>query len=403
MLSLLISEALAHGSSYNTTRLSVVGDPLNGAGHAWAVVDGWGLIHSGDGENWEWVCEESLGVTASYDVLAWEAGAVVATSGGLLWLEGGCAASPIGGLPDAAPVTLLQQQGDRFLAAATGAEQAGLWDCGLEGCRETGLVGAAPARRFVRSMVADRGVEGRVWASVLREEDMAAEVWRAEAGGAWERVAGAGGTGWGAGSDARVLLADGDRLLVWEQPRSDAAIPALLRSADGGRSFVRGFELGSYQDPIPTLVEIGGRTFLSSWLGRTWCAEDGGGEFREVSQEAPLLRCGAEAAGRTWVCADHFADGYDIGIADGGGFSPMACLDQVALGTCQQQACGELYFAFSTYGGSTAGVCGQEPEDTGAEEARACGCGGRDSGAGLLVPGLIGAGLIRGRSRRRTG
>jgi hypothetical protein len=368
----------AHGSAYNTTRLSV----LEGSTEAWAVVEGWGLIHTLDGEKWEWICEESLGVLGSYDVLAWAPGqAIAATSSGLLLVEE-CGKTLLSGLPEGDQVGLLLGQGDSFLVSSTGNESAGLYRCTLDGCSPV-LVGVSPNRYFVRSLVQDGDL---FYASVLYEESLASELWVGHDADFVQKAA------WPAGDvDIRVLAASGQDLLLWQQTRSSSETPAMLVSHDGGSTFKKSIELGSYQDPIPTLAWIGEEIFLSSYLGRTWCSGNKGDDFTEVSSTAPLIRCSdSDGLGNLWLCTDHFSDGYDIATTriseSPRRFEPVACLDQVELAACQQTACGELYFTFITFGGTTAGICNQpplssEPPDT------SCGCGsGADSLLLLFLP-----------------
>jgi len=381
----LILPVFAHGTSWNTSRMSA----WPGSDEAWAIVDGWGLIHTTNAQDWQWVCEESLGVVSSSDVLAIAPGqAIVGTSGGLKWVQDGCQSQGIPGIPEDVQITrVIQADNTHFWAAGSSTTQGGLWWCSTEGCTETEFMGTGDQRLFIRSLWQSGS---RTYISVIEEQGLGCSLWVAD-NGQWQAAA-----TWPAGDlDVRVLYAKDDQVLAWAQSRSDATIPALLISQDAGKTFVKGFELGNYRDPIPDLVVIQNRTFLSSYLGRTWCSEDQGQNFRDVSETAPLLRCAAQDGDRSWLCTDHFADGYDIAITTNGRqFTPVGCLDQVELATCTQESCGALYFDFVSYGGTIPGICSQESSDTGTTPSEH-GCG-KGSALLWLLPLSWGA---RGRRR----
>lgn len=383
LLSLLMSDALAHGSSYYTTRLSASAD-----GHVWALVDGWGVLHSTEGSAWEWICEEGLGVTAVYDLEALEEGGLmVGTSDGIRLYGTTCGTQALSGLPELAQVGELEQLGSQFFAAVAAPGAAGVWACDLSSCSPTSLVGLEGDRLFSKSLLADGNA---LWTTVVHEADLASELYR-YTNGAWELRA-----AWADGSlDLRLLHVDGDRVLAWAQPRSSSVVPSLYLSTDGGRSFRSTLETGGWQDPIPGMAVVGEQIFLSSYLGRTWRSTDGGESWTEVSSEAPLVRCWTTVGDEVWACTDHFADGFDVGrTRDGRFWEAMACMEQSELGACTESTCSALYQTFTTFGGTALGICGQQ-EDSTEKPEKTCGCGSASSA--LLLPLLLSVGLRRRR------
>jgi hypothetical protein len=383
MLLLLLPDVLAHGATYYTSRISASED-----GHVWALVDGWGVLHSTDGVTWDWICEEGLGVTAVYDLQALEGGGLlVGTSEGLHRFGASCGTESLAGLPELAQVGELQQVGSQIFAAVAAPSEAGVWACDQTTCRPTSLVGPAGSRLFAKSLLAD---EKNLWATVVHEDDLASELY-VSINGSWELR-----SAWPDGSlDLRLLHVEGDRVLAWAQPRSSSVVPALYLSTDGGRSFHSTLETGGWQDPIPGLAVVGEQIFLSSYLGRTWRSTDGGENWKEVSSDAPLLRCWTKVGDEVWVCTDHFADGFDVGrTRDGKSWEALACMEQAELAPCTEDTCATLYDTFSSYGGTARGICGQQ-EDSGEKPEKSCGCTG--DAAALWLP------LLLSLRRRRTG
>ncbi len=378
LLLALLPDALAHGATYYTSQLSASSD-----GHVWALVDGWGVLHSTDGTAWEWICEEGLGVTAVYDLQAVEGGGLlVGTSEGIHLFQSSCGTETLSGLPEQAQVGELQQLGSQTFASVAAPTAAGVWSCDLSTCTPTSLVGAEGERLFAKSLKSDGE---NLWATVVHEQDLASELYLFS-GGSWELR-----SAWPDGSlDLRLLHVDGDRVLAWAQPRSSSVVPALYLSTDGGRNFHSSFETGGWQDPIPGVAVVGEQIFLSSYLGRTWRSKDGGENWTEVSADAPLVRCSTQVGDEVWACTDHFSDGFDVGrTRDGKTWEPLACMEQSDLSSCTESTCGSLYLTFTTYGGTMQGICGQQ-EDSGEKPPESCGCSGASSAWLLPFLGLLG-------------
>ena len=183
---------------------------------------------------------------------------------------------------------------------------------------------------------------------------------------------------------------NGDRLLVWRLPRSAATAPTLLFSDDGGRTFAEVFSDGQYTDPLPGIAVSGETVWLGSDVGRTWRSLDGGRHFFEVSDAEPAVRCSDRSGGRLIVCADHFADGFDVGVWDGAQrWSGAGCLDGAEVDACGADTCEPYHDAFMTAGAYGGGACYAEPTD----EGRGCG----DASGAVVAPWL----LLLGRRRRR--
>lgn len=375
---LLCAPAWAHGSRFSLSSLSIAPDDDRAW---WGNANGWGVVRTADaGASWTWSCEEGLGASVVYDVVAWTDGqALVGTSDGLRRVGPACANEPVGGLPDGALVTVLAR-GDSVAYAGAYVEGSGaLYRCTEADCVATSLEGL-----YVKSVVV--GGDGAVWATTVEPDTLAAALWRSADGHTYAAVA-----GWPDGDvDARVLHADADRLLVWRLPRSDAAVPTLLYSADGGTTLVEVFSDGAYTDPVPGLAVLGNDVWLGSDLGRTWRSLDGGRHFVEVSDVEPAVRCAARSGGLLIVGADHFADGFDVGVWRGGqAWAGAGCLDAAAVDACSADTCALYEDAFRTAGAFGGGHCQDEP-------APPAGCGGGSAVA--LAPLVL---LLRRRSVRK--
>lgn len=391
---LFVAAAMAHGDSFELVRLSARPEAPE---ELWGVVDGWGIVHSEDGgQRWGWLCEEAIGSTAVYDVLAWQEGsALLGTVDGLLQVDDTCIGQSVGGLPEGFVLTLARR-GEEAMVALVGSESGGVYRCGPETCVATSLVGAG---YFPKSIVVDGDT---VWATVVHtgsEEGLAAELWTS-ADGQEFTVAHA----WPDGDvDPRVIHAQGASVYTWLRPRTEATLPGFAWSADGGATFTTTFTTGYYTDPTPGFLVTGGggTVLIGSWYGaRTWRSVDAGGSFEEVSLEAPALRCGLAQADRALVCTDHLVDGFDIAATtDGVSFSPELCLEEVEAAACVTETCApyaDSWRAASALGG---GRC-QFPDDAGeTPDDPPCGCAEGGGSANLLPLGA--AGLLAARRRRR--
>lgn len=370
MVLLAVSIASAHGTSFGTVAVSVAGD------EAWAVVDGWGLVHSADGgETWAWHCEEALGGDVVYDVLALGEGrAAVASRLGVLLVDAACGWTAMPGLPEGTYATTLAEHGEVVLAGAIGPDDAGVLACDGDTCGPTDLWGPG---LFPKSLVVDGD---RAWATTVEEGTLAAALWT-RTDGDWSRV-----YGWPDGDvDPHVLDADGDAVWVWARARDDAHTPAMLVSDDGGAAFTRTLEAGYYTDAAPGFVRLGDTVLVGSIYGaRTWRSDDRGRTWTEVSLDTPSVRCGARAGDVAWVCADHVNDGFDLAVTgDGTAFTPVACLEEARPAACAADTCSEsAWVEASALGGGECDVAAAEPPPD--DESR-CGCAG-GAHAGMLLP-----------------
>lgn len=370
---LLAGAAWAHGVGFETTAVSVLPDDPS---ELWAAMEDWGVVRSTDGgATWTWTCEEAIGTSRVYDVLAVGPGeAVAGTADGLVRM--GEAIEPVAGLPEGAFVPVLARRDEGWLALAIGAEEGGVWTCDDAGCVATDLV--APGL-FPKSAVTDGDTS---WVTTVDEATLAAALSRSEDGATWVPVA-----AWPDGDlDPTVLHADGDTLLVWVRPRVTGPSAQLLRSDDGGATFAEVLALGTWTDDAPGLVAVGGRVVVGSAVGaRTWASDDDGRTWTEVSLDAPSVRCGETLGDRAWACAEHVNDGFDLSVSDDGvWWTPVACLEEAE----PAEACLDRAEAWDAAAATGGGRCGVEVGPA-AEETRGCGCGGTDA-AWLLVGGVLG-------------
>lgn len=364
-----LDKAMAHSPNYGTMSLSArPGDP----GELWANTDGWGLLHSVDGgATWGWMCEESVGVTGVYDVLAWEAGVALAgTTTGLMRVGDDCTGTSVPGL-DTGFVLRVSRWREQAAVALIGPEGGGIYLCDDGGCAPTGLVGAA---YYPKSMVVSGDT---LWVTLVHTDTLVADLYRTSNGIDFELR-----QTWPDGDvDPRLVYAEDDRVAIWTRPRSDAALPAFELSRDGGSTFERTLEVGYYTDPAPgTLVREGADVvYVGSYYGaRTWRSDDAGATFAEVSDTAPAIRCGLDLGDRALVCTDHLADGFDLAeTKDDTSFGPITCLEEVGAAACAEAACEPYADAWVSAGAYGGGGCDPADDDTAAEPpAEDCGCGG---------------------------
>ncbi len=357
------------------------------------MTDGWGLAHSVDGgASWAWLCEESVGTDTVYDVLAYADGvALAATAHGLVRVDDTCTGSALAGVP-AGFAFRVAAYGVGAAAAVIGPEEGGVVFCDDLTCTPSALWGA---KLYPKALVVDGST---LWVSVVWTDTLASALFRSTDGVAFEEV-----FRWPEGeADPRVMHASGENVLVWTRPRSDAALPALEKSVDGGRTFVRSFEQGYYTDATPGVVADGEVVLVGSWFGaRTWRSEDLGASFIEVSADAPAVRCGVRVGNAVLTCADHLADGFSVATTDDlVHFAPLACLEETLPPACAEAACEPYLDAWVSAGAYGGGRCDVHTGDT-AEPTPApeCGCSGAWAPGWALA--LVGAGLVRVRAQRR--
>ncbi len=379
-LQLSVLPALAHGNRFSLSTLSISPDEPESW---WGNANGWGVVHTVDaGSSWTWQCEEGLNTLSVNDVLAWEGGtALLATADGVVQVGPSCARSGLTGLPESSVVTVLSRGAGVAFAAVYADGAGGVYRCDpAVGCSATSLQGL-----YVKSLRSSEE-DGTVWATTVDPVSLAAGLWVSEDNEIF-RLA----QQWPAGDvDVRVLYADSERLLAWRLPRSDAAIPTLLFSADGGATFAEVFSDGVYTDPVPGLLVSGNDVWLGSELGRTWRSLDGGRHFFESSQAEPAVRCGDTRGVQVLACTDHFADGFDIAVWHGGSdWEARGCLDSATPESCAADTCGLYQDAFVSAGAYGGGLCYAEPEPP-------SGCGaGQDAS---LLP-LLFWGVLRRRAK----
>lgn len=383
---LFLTAALAHGTRFGISAVSIApGDD----DAVWAVASGWGVIHTVDrGANWEWLCEESIGATAVYDVESLDSSrALLATSSGVLRVDPGCTVTPLPGLPEGAQVAFLEEGDGDFLAAAYAEGVSGLWRCGQDSCVESGLVGEGV---YVKSV---RMEAGTWWATTVDGATLSSSLLTSPDGESWAAV-----TTWEDGTvDPRVLHVSGNRVLVWDQPRDETRSPALRRSEDGGVSFVEVFAVGSFTDAVPTLLPLAdGRSwYLGTDNGRTFFSAAIEAGFIEVTETAPAVRAADTSGNVSVIGADHFADGFDIAWQRfAGPWEAAGCLDAALVPGCAQECIDYVpsFLAAGLYGG---GEC-QEVLEPAPESG---GCGGGAAG----VVGLTGLSALGRRGRRGQG
>lgn len=386
-------EARAHGSRFSISAISIAPDDPD---TWWANANGWGVVRTSDaGNTWTWRCEEGIGTASVYDLLALDHGeAVLATVDGLLRIGPGCGSEALPGLPEGAQVTVLSRGSTSFYAAIYVDGAGGLYQCVADvsgdtsGCIATDLQG--PYVKSVQVVVGDDGAD-HVYATTVDVDTLAASLHVSDDGASFHAV-----HAWPDGDvDPHVLYAGpgehGDRVLVWRVPRSIAAEPTLSFSDDGGVTFADVLSDGQYTDPVPGIAVAGQTVWLGSDVGRTWRSLDGGRHFFEVSAVEPAVRCSDRSGGRLVVCADHFADGFDVAVWEGAQrWAGAGCLDSAAVDSCGEETCEVYHDAFLTAGAYGGGACFAEPVDD-----RGC-SGGSEA---LVAPWILLLGL---RATRRS-
>ncbi len=381
MLLLWLPLAAAHGPTFGSSDVSV--NPADTA-EIWVLTDAWGLAHTATGgANWEWLCEESIGTSSAYSLLAWgEGAALLGTREGVRRVDLSCGSTLAPGLPADTFVPTLAAYAHGYLALGVAADVGGVWLCDDAGCTATDLTGDG---LFPKSAVADGS---RAWATAVYEADLSAALWRTDDGATWSLV-----HTWPAGdTDPRVLNADGDNLLLWRRTRSEDDTPELLSSDDGGITFRSVFETGYFTDGTPSLVVLPNQLLLGSDAGaRTWRSLDAGETWADVSTDVPAVRCADVVDGVAWACGDHLQDGFDLArTPDGGTWFPVACLEESQPAPCADGTCAPLLSAFqaaAAYGGGrcdtivTPPVPLPDPDPT-------CGHAGAWLGVGVWVTGM---------------
>lgn len=371
-MSLALAAALAfgHGSEFGSSALrgrDAAPDEL------WMLSSGWGVLHSVDaGANWAWICEEVLATEGVYDVEAWGDGqALVGMREGMSRLGDDCSVQAYAGLEGGFVLRAVRFEG-WAVALWVGDGEGGVFACEADSCVATPLAGAG---FFPKSAFVDGGT---LYVTLVHTDTLAAELYATADLVTWEQR-----HAWPLGdSDPRVLWARGDDLYAWVRPRDDAALPAFLKSTDGGRSFTTTFEAGYYTDPEPgaLVLDAGQTVFLGSVYGaRTWRSTDAGASFAEVSADYPAVRCGLVLGERAYACGDHLADGFDVSVSTNGrDFEALACIEEARPAECAEPACASYVDAWVNAGAYGGGECDAANDDTATGASGpgdACGCG----------------------------
>ncbi len=385
------SLAMAHGNRFSLSAISIAPDDSN---TWWANANGWGVVYTTDaGASWTWRCEEGIPTQSVYDLIAVDGQrALLATSDGLETVGADCVNTPLDGLPADAFATVVARANDGYYAAIYAAGSGGLYRCALDAspeCVATELQGL-----YVKSVAVSEDADGeRIYATSADATTLAERLWTSTDGQAFTAVA-----DWPDGDvDLRILAVDDGRLWLWRIPRTSDGTPTLLFSADHGMTYAEIFSDGLYTDPVPGMAVDGNDVWLGSDVGRTWRSMDGGRHFSEVSDVEPAVRCSDKAGDLLLVCADHFADGFDVGIWDGGQrWAGAGCLDAAAVDSCGGDTCQNYHDAFVTAGAYGGGSCYVTP----AAGPPTCGCSGDSATALLFVPITLLFGAARSRRRR---
>lgn len=392
-LILLANWAAAHSSSFGPTKLRSLPGSTS---ELWAVAEGWGVLYSSNGgEEWGWICEEKLATTTVYDVAAWSEGvALAATTTGIVRIDTACGATPLAGLPEGFVLTL-ERWGTHVAAGWIGNGEGGIYRCSDTTCEPTAWMGPA---YFPKSMYADGDT---LWATSVHTDTLKAELVRLNADDAAVTHEFPNGD-----SDPRVVYAAGENVHLWVRPRTDTSVPDYRLSSDGGTTFESTFSTGFYTDPAPGVVvrDEGETVLLGSYYGaRTWRSDNGGLSFAEVTDTAPSVRCGLDLGGRTLVCADHLADGFDVAeSSDGRSFTPLACFEEVVPLECAAEACDAAYDAWVTaaaYGGGKCEVVLDSADVP--PETPPCGCNAGSGATAGIAAALVGL-LRRKKATKRT-
>lgn len=384
---LLALPAFAHGTIYATSSLS--GSPTDPT-ELWSLAGGWGLLHSDDaGATWSWWCEEAIGAGTLYSAAAVGDGTVVIGSNtGLFRFTVDGTLTPMTGLPDDAQVGTVRVYGDAVLADVVSVTDVdGLYVCRDLVCTPTTLVEDG---RYVESIVVDGGT---AWVMTRFASTLHSMLYRSDDGATWSLV-----HDWDEDSESRLLLdVHGDRLWSWAQPRDPEALPWLETSADGGVTTTQSYLSTNPTSEIPGMAEVDGVEVLSDNLGNTFESDDEGATWTDHTDILPLIRCVAYIDGATWICADHFTDGFDFATLDApDAWTAHGCMDTAAVGDALCESYHDAYLDAGAYGG---GECDASYSPPVAEAPGGCGCGGGADSAG--VAGLWGLGVLRGWRRRR--
>ena len=376
-LLLLRSAALAHSTEFGVTQLSAREEAPE---EVWAASEGWGVLHSTDGGvSWGWLCEESIGASSVYDVLAYAPGvALVATQSGLLRVGADCSSTEVAGLPEGFVLQLVSYAGVAAATVVTAEGRGGVYLCTDTECAPTELEGEG---YFPKSLFVE---EDRLWATLVHTETLASELLVSADGEAFAVV-----HAWPNGdTDPKVLWARGESLFLWLRPRSSSGEPGFYVSRDGGESFEGTLLAGYYTDPSANalVLDEGETVLVGSYYGaRTWRSTNGGAEFADVSADTPALRCALPLATGALLCADHLADGLDVAYTpDGLDFTPLACLEDVAPSACAAEACAPYVSAWDAAAAYGGGKCDPEVDTGSGEPEPPCGC----SSTADSLPGL---------------
>lgn len=390
---LLASWALGHGETFEVAAISVLpGDPSQ----IWAVVRDQGIAWTTDGgANWEWACEEALGATRVYDILALsDRLAVVATLYGPVRVDlAAGTAEPWPGWPADTYSDHIARTEDGFLIGGIGPDVGAFWNCNDEGCVATTPNDGTLFPKSIRRA-------GAGWyATVVTEETLASALWWSGDGLTWtERYA------WPDGDvDPRVILVDGDVLYLSLVPRDEPDVSRVVRSEDGGATWQEISQSDVFTTFPAAMVATGESLLLGGEGAATQRSTDGGVTWKEESLALPRLLCGDLVDGTGYLCAEHVYDGIDVARStDGWTWTPIACLETATLPSWAAESCADAELGWVNSVALGGGRCDEVINPPAVPPAaEGCGtCAGADDTAALLLLPLF-VPLFRRRSHAR--
>lgn len=395
MLLALLPLGLAHGGGFELLAVSVSPDDPQ---QIWAVVEYQGIVWTTDGgATWTRACEQALGVSRVYDVLAGDDAAVVATLEGPVWVDQEVGGRFQPGFPEETYSNYLAPAdpsvpGQFLVGAITG----GFTRCDDAGCTPTSLNDPA---LFPKSI---RAVEGGWYATTTVAETLVAELWWSDNADTWSsRYV------WPDGDVApQIVYAAADLLLVWLMPR-DPGTASLVRSVDGGRTFSAVYTASVEAGLESSVVEAGGVLLWSDEVSVTLRSDDRGLGWEDLQDSLPDVLCASQDGARGVLCADHLVDGFDLATSDDGWtWTPIGCFEEATLASWAVDACAASTSAWDTAVSLGGGRCDVviNPPAIEADKTGLDGCGrGCDTGDRPLRATTTLIPLLLWRVRRSRG
>jgi MYXO-CTERM domain-containing protein len=367
------------------------------AGHPEQVVlaTNFGLLLSEDeGQSWLFSCEQALNAYASPYVLgapaperlfaiAWGAGLAFSDDGSCSWRAAG------GSLTEVMPYALAIDPTDAQRVYAIGVPRddfrggESLYVSEDGGLSFGDPVFTAPEHSALLTVMVAPSQPSTVFASLFTAPENHPSLLRSTDFGAhWQVVADLVDS---LGENPFELLAvdpsDENRLQV---RLLGADSEALAQRDDGGLSFVTKL---SIPGKLRAFLRLASGTILVGGTAGTDAAgyrSTDGGQSYEPWAGAPRVHALAERAGKLYVAADNFLDGYAIAVStdEGRQLTPLTSFSQVrAVKACVADACAESCAYHAGIKLWPAAVCGPEPSPE-PTQASAAGASGTDSEPG---------------------